>query len=170
MARNIVLIGLMGSGKTTVGNLIAQKLGKNFIDTDVLIEKEAQMTINEIFQLYGETHFRELESKIIKKLSLDSDQIISTGGGSVENQDNLKNLKETGILFYLKASAKKLFERIKNEDNRPLLKNDDPLKTLEKLLEKREKFYTQANFIISTENKQIDEIVNEIVEKYKKYE
>ena len=170
MARNIVLIGLMGSGKTTVGNLIAQKLGKSFIDTDVLIEKEAQMTINEIFQLYGETHFRELESKIIKKLSLDSDQIISTGGGSVENQDNLKNLKETGILFYLKASAKELFERIKNENNRPLLKNNDPLNTLEKLLEKREKFYTQANFIISTENKQIDEIVNEIVEKYKKYE
>ncbi|EKE02576.1 MAG: Shikimate kinase [uncultured bacterium] len=167
MAKNIVLTGLMGSGKSTVGSLIAQKLGKIFVDTDKLIEEDAQININEIFAQYGEAYFRELEAKIIKRVSPNSDQVISTGGGTLINPDNLKNLKDNGALFYLKASAKTLFERIKNENNRPLLKNNDPLSTLEKLLEKREEFYNQADFIINTENKQIDRIVSEIIEKYR---
>lgn len=170
MTKNIVLTGLMGSGKTTIGKLIAQKLDKNFIDTDKLIEEEAQITINEIFSLHGESYFRQLESKIIQKVSLNPDQIISTGGGSVENPDNMMNLNRNGIVFYLKTSAEELFKRIQNETNRPLLKNDDPLGTLKQLLKKREKFYNLAHIIINTDGRQLNEIVNEIQEKYSNYE
>jgi shikimate kinase len=170
MTKNVVLIGLMGSGKTTVGKLLAQDLDKDFIDTDELIENQLQKSINDVFQLDGEQYFRKVESEIIKKVSLTTNKVISTGGGSVENVDNLDNLKGNGIVFYLKTSPEELFNRIKNDTNRPLLKNDDPLDILKKLLAKREEFYNLADFIIDTSGKQICEIVNEIKENYKNNE
>lgn len=170
MTRNIVLIGLMGSGKSTVGKLIAEQLGKVFIDTDDLIEKDTQKSINEIFATDGEAYFRKLEAKIIEKVSLNPDQIISTGGGAVENPENIKNLKRNGLVFYLKASSQELYERVKNEKNRPLLQNNNPLETLERLLDKREKFYSLADFIINTDRKNPEEIAREIGEKYINYE
>lgn len=170
MTKNIVLVGLMGSGKTTAGKLIAEKSGKIFVDTDELIEQETKKSINEIFEAYGEAYFRDLEIEIIKRVSLSFNQVISTGGGAVENLTNINNLKKNGVIFYLYAPANKLFDRIKNEINRPLLRNNNPLDTLEKLLDKREKFYSLADVKIITIDRQIEEIISEIEEKYKNYE
>jgi shikimate kinase len=169
MSKNIVLIGLMGSGKTSVGKLLAKKLGKKFVDTDEIIELETGKTINQIFAHDGEPFFRKTESEIIQKISQNQDQVISTGGGCVENPVNIDNLKKAGIVFYLKATPEELFDRIKNENTRPLLKTDNPLLILEKLLHKREKFYAQADVIIDTVNKKPDEIVDEIMEKVTNY-
>ncbi|MDD3150869.1 MAG: shikimate kinase [Candidatus Gastranaerophilales bacterium] len=166
--KNIVLIGLMGSGKTTIGKLLAQKLGLNFIDTDSIIEKEANKTINEIFENYGEELFRKLESNTIKEISKREEKVISTGGGIVENPENMQNLRKNGIIVYLEAGPKELYERIKGDNNRPLLKNN-PKDTLKNLFEKRSPLYKQADIIVNTEHKESYEIINEIIEKYKNY-
>lgn len=162
MGRNIVLVGLMGAGKTTVGELLAKMYGLVFIDIDKAIERDAGMSISQIFATKGEKYFRELESSAILTFLNKSDSIISTGGGAVENDENLKNLKKNGAIVYLKASPEILFKRIKNENNRPLLKTQNPLETLKNLLNKREKNYLQADIIIETDNKTKEEIAKEI--------
>lgn len=162
MGKNIVLVGLMGAGKTTVGELLAKMYGLVFVDIDKVIELDAGMSISKIFAAKGEEYFRKLESTMILTFSNKSDSIISTGGGAVENGENLKNLKKNGIIVYLKASPEKLFERIKGENNRPLLKNTDPIETLKNLLNKREKNYLKADIIIETDNKTKEEIAEEI--------
>ena len=166
MNKNIVLVGLMGAGKTSVGRLLAEKLGIEFYDTDDVIENEAGCSIVDIFSQKGEQAFRELEKKTILKLSQKSGNIISTGGGSLENEENLKNLKKNGLIVYLKASPEVLYERIKNQKNRPLLKNGSPLKTLKELLEKREQAYKRADYIIDTALKTAEDVTNEIVKVY----
>ena len=162
MEKNIVLVGLMGAGKTTVGKYLAEKYKKDFIDTDAIIEAQKKTSIPDIFAKYGEDIFRQIEANIIKKISEQNNKIISTGGGVVENAENINNLKKNGILVYLKAPAKVLYERIKNQNNRPLLQNENPLKTLQGLLQKREKNYMKADIIIETENKSVAEIAQEV--------
>ena len=170
MVKNIVLVGLMGCGKTTVGKLLASKLNMSFIDTDSQIEQHAGRSINQIFEKYGETHFRNLEHQIAIELSNKSGYVISTGGGFVENTDNINLLKDNSVLFYLLATPQELYDRIKDDTSRPLLKNSSPLETLKVLLDKRESKYRLADEMIITSNKPIDEIVKEITEKYSKYE
>lgn len=170
MSKNIVLVGLMGSGKTTIGKLLSKTLERELIDIDSKIEKESGKTINEIFELYGELLFRKLESKAIDSIGQEEDKVISTGGGAVQDNCNLDNLKKNGLLFYLKASPKELFARIKHDTHRPLLKNAKPQETLKKLLKQREGNYNLADYTITTDNKQANDIVNEIIEKYKNHE
>jgi shikimate kinase len=170
MSKNISLVGLMGSGKTTIGKLLAVKTGKELLDTDLIIEKEAHKKIAEIFELYGEALFRQLEIKTVETTCKLQNKIIATGGGCVENQENMQNLKTNSVMFYLRAKADELYDRIKHDDSRPLLKNANPLGTLKQLLKKREHFYDQADEVIDTTNKQANEIVDEILEKCKKYE
>lgn len=160
MSKNIVLIGLMGAGKSTVGRMLAEKFGLSFVDTDELIEQEAKISISKIFSLYGEIYFRELESQVIKRVSVQDSQVISTGGGVVENSENIVNLKRNGIVIYLKASPLELYRRIKQDESRPLLKSENPLKTLEELLEKREPYYNQADYKIDTSFLSMEEIIN----------
>lgn len=169
MPKNIVLTGMMGAGKTTVGKLLKMSLRKEFVDIDAEIEKEADKTIVEIFELYGEELFRKLEHKIILKFSQESDIIISIGGGALENEENYINLSSNGVLFYLKASADELYERVKHDKTRPLLKTLKPKETLEKLLKKREERYLLADEVIETSNKSAAEIVEEIKVRYEKY-
>ena len=166
MGRNIVLVGLMGAGKTSAGKLLSQKLSLSFADTDELIAEEEKLSIPEIFSQKGESAFRKTEQKVILKISKCSDKIISTGGGSFENEDNIKNLKQNGIIFYLKASPKVLFERVKNDDTRPLLKTEDPLKTLENLLKTREKNYMKADYIVDTDKINLADAVEFISKVY----
>lgn len=163
MTKNIVLTGLMGSGKTTVGKKLAAKLNMKFTDTDELIVKKAQKSINQIFADDGEKFFRDLESEIIKEVSNQENLVISTGGGAVIKEENINNLKKNGILFYLFAPAEELFIRIKDDNQRPLIKTENPLKTLKNLLEAREKFYNQAHFKINTQEKTPEKIVEEII-------
>ena len=116
MKKNLVLVGLMGAGKTTVGHLLAEKMQYEFLDTDAIIEQEQGVLISAIFAQKGEAFFRQIESDVIKKVSDFSGKIISTGGGACEKDENIKALKKNSILVYLQASPDILFERIKNRN------------------------------------------------------
>jgi len=166
MTKNIVLIGLMGSGKTTIGKKIAEKTGMKFTDTDELIVLKAGKSINLIFAEDGEAFFRDLESELIKEVSGQENLVISTGGGAVIREENINNLKKNGVLFYLNAPAEELFERIKYDTERPLIKTENPLGTLKTLLENRENFYNQADFKIDTMSKSPVGIADEIINFY----
>jgi shikimate kinase len=161
--KNIALIGLMGSGKSTVGKLLAQNLNLSFVDSDEEIEKKQNLKITEIFSLKGEDFFRQLETQTLKELCQQTNLLISTGGGAVQKKENLDTLKKFCTIIYLKASPEIIFERIKNDSSRPLLQNENPLQTLKLLLEKREDNYKKADIIIDTNNKTIDEILKEII-------
>ena len=168
--KNIVLVGLMGAGKTTVGKILSEKLKREFIDTDEMIVKSEKKSINEIFAQNGEKYFRELEKNIVLKVSQMVDKVISVGGGALENFENVSNLKHNGILFYLKADVDTLEKRLKNATDRPLLKNTMLKEKLTELLNKREKNYLLSQEIINTSNsKSTDIISEEIIEYYGKY-
>jgi len=171
MSRNIVLIGFMGSGKTTVGRNLANELDFKFIDTDHLIESNTNMTISDIFKTYGEDYFRNLEKDVIKSISELRGYVISTGGGIVKYHKNILVLRKNGILFYLKASPDKIYNNIlKDSDNRPLLKGSkyEKLTKIRILLQQREGLYNSASdYTINTDLKDIREIVGEIIKAYK---
>lgn len=167
---NIVLVGMMGAGKTYIGGKLAKLLAHfTYVDTDAEIEKNAGLSIPEIFEKYSEKYFRELESAIIDKIAQNRNQIISIGGGAFENPDNISALKKNGLIFYLKAPAKELFNRIKNETNRPLLNADFSQQNIENLLKKREKNYMKADFVINTYQNHAYTILNDILSEYENY-
>lgn len=168
--KNIVLVGMMGAGKTTVGEYLSAKLNRELKDIDCVIEQEQKKSIIEIFTDDGEEAFRKLESETIEKFSNMSDLIISTGGGALEKANNLSNLQKNGIIIYLKADIEELFKRVKNETQRPLLKEQDPLEVIKKLIKKREKFYLMADITIITDNKSPEKITEEIIKAIKNYE
>lgn len=165
--KNIVLIGMMGAGKSTIAHLLDERLKDfQYLDLDKEIEKLAQKHIFEIFAQDGEEHFRKLEHELIAKFSNYHSQVIATGGGVVENQENMKLLKKNSVIFYLSASAKELYERVKKTTHRPLLQKENPQKILKDLLKKRERFYKTADFEINTENKDLLQITDEILKNY----
>lgn len=164
-SNNIVLVGYMGSGKSTIGQYIAREFGYNFIDTDEYIESKQKITINEIFAEYGEEYFRNLETEALKVLhSKCVKTIISTGGGMplrVKNQNILCNI---GKVIYLSAKSETIYDRVKTSTNRPLLACDDPKKKIKEMLEIRNPIYSNvANYIISTDEKKIEDIALEII-------
>lgn len=163
---NIILLGFMGSGKTVVGKLLAEKLHKGFVDLDDWIEKEAEMTINEIFDKNGEAYFRELEKKIVEKArNILTNTVISTGGGVILRERNVENLHQAGVLIWLKVSPEKVYERTKNAIHRPLLNCPDPIGKIKELLSFRTPYYTRAtNYIIDTSNLTVEEVVTKIIE------
>lgn len=161
---NISLIGMMGSGKTTVGKMLAEELGFEFIDTDLLIIKKEGVSINEIFLSKGEDFFRQLETSVLKEVLLRDNIVISTGGGIVKSDENIALLKEKTICFYLMADADSLYERVKNNNERPLLKNDIK-ENIISILSQRVLQYEKADFIIDTINKSPEKAVKEILEK-----
>jgi shikimate kinase len=165
--KNIVLIGMMGAGKSAAGHLLDQKLKDfTYLDIDKEIEKYAKKYISEIFEEDGEARFREIESEIVKKYAGYHNQVIATGGGVVENVENIEILRTNGILFYLNASPKTLYKRVKTTSHRPLLQHDNPQERIKELLKRREKFYKMADFEVNTDKKVLLEIVEEIIEKY----
>ncbi|SCY11462.1 chorismate mutase [Alkaliphilus peptidifermentans] len=166
VTQNIVLIGFMGSGKTTVGRELSIHMEMPFIDIDQLIEEEEKVTISEIFQVQGEDYFRRLESRMVKKISERKNSIISCGGGVILNQANIVELKTNGIIILLDAKEETIYNRIKLDSNRPLLKNSMDIKTIENImLQRKEKYRESADIIINTDNKPVDEICKEIIEK-----
>jgi len=163
-AKNIVLIGLMGSGKSAVGRTIAKKLCRRFIDSDHYIERKAGKPIPEIFSQDGEEKFRALEKEIIKKISQYVGIVIATGGGAIKDPENFKCLNESGWIVALYASPEVLYKRIAGKRARPLLTNhDDPVKALEEISNERKGMYAQAHFQVDTENKEINEIADEVI-------
>ena len=171
--KNIVLVGMMGAGKTYIATKLSKLLVHfSYVDIDSEIEKEAQLTIPEIFEKYSESYFRELEVKTINKFASGKNQIISIGGGAFENPKNQYALKEHGLVFYLKATAKELFNRIEKQNGqlqRPLLGDDFSVKTIQDILKKRDKNYKKAHFTIETDQKQAYNILDEILKECNTY-
>ena len=165
--KNIVLTGFMGAGKTTVGKALAKMLHMKLVDVDEEIEISQKMTINDIFRIYGEPYFRDIETAMIKKLSHNKNCIISTGGGAVLKGENMEALKENGIVFCLAANAETILERTDSNQDRPLLKVENPKKKIEELLAYRRPFYEKAGIIIETDGKTPLQIAEEIMELYK---
>ena len=161
--KKIALIGMMGSGKTTVSKELSKKINIELFETDEIFEIKYKTKIKDFFKLYGEEKFRQLETNILKEITTKNNFIISTGGGIVLEPENRKILFCTDIItFYLKTSTKTIFERIKNDTERPLLLVENPKKEIENILKKRELFYENASKTIITDNKTTKEIVEEI--------
>lgn len=164
--RNIVLVGFMGTGKTAVAAELSKRLNMPVLNLDDMIEKNQKKSINEIFREYGEPYFRKVEKKITKVVSQRQGVIIDAGGGVVLNEENIKNLKQNGILFCLNASADIILKRTKEYNTRPLLNVDNPKKQIEELLKKRAPFYAKADFSIDTSDKSISQVADIIIKKY----
>ena len=161
---NITLCGMMGSGKTAIGKSLATKLRYSFVDTDKLIEEKTKKTIKDIFNQDGEIFFRNMEERIIINLLDKKKIIISLGGGSILNK-NIRNLiKKNSYNIYLQVKIDILIKRLRNSRNRPLIINKDLKKTLNELIEKREKFYKKADLIIHNENN-LNHTIKEIMDK-----
>jgi shikimate kinase len=165
--RAIYLTGFMGSGKTTIGRALSEKLGIPVIDTDEWIENKVGKSIPAIFADEGEQRFRQYELEILKQLPI-KDVIITTGGGMVISQENREWMKKHGILIFLSCSLDIIFERLQSDSNRPLFSRDR--EKMKELYEKRLPYYLEATFTIETSNKTIEEIVTEIVRMIKKQE
>ena len=143
-SRNIVLIGFMGVGKTSVGKLLARSLGFEFVDTDSIIVRRSGKPITEIFAEIGESGFRDIESSILAELAGRSGTVIATGGGIVTREANIERLHAAGLVVWLDATADAIFERVSGNNERPLLQTDDPLATIRDLLDKRRPLYERA--------------------------
>ncbi|GAB6072554.1 shikimate kinase [Venenivibrio stagnispumantis] len=160
--KNIFLIGFMGSGKSTIGRLLAEKLNMKFIDIDKEIEKKEGKSIKDIFKEKGESYFRELERKEIELFSEKSGYVVSTGGGLGANKDNMEKMKKNGIVIWLDVSLEEVLKRCGNDKNRPLLQL--PFEELKKLYEERKKIYSLADIHINVNSKTPQEILKEIYE------
>jgi len=160
---NIVLTGMMGTGKTVVGKGLAGKLNMKYISTDEMIEKDVGMSIPKIFEGKGEPYFRDVESKAIKCVAMLDNFVIDTGGGVVQKSENMEELERNGVIVCLTASPEVILTRTKKTKYRPLLNVENPETEIRRLLKKREPFYKRCSMMIDTSNKRIEEVVDEII-------
>ena len=165
---NIVLIGFRGTGKSTVGRLLAKRLERDFIDSDKHIEDSTGKTIKRIFEDDGEEGFRKIEADVIAKLSEEDNKVISAGGGAVLREENVRNLKDNGYLVLLEATTEIIHSRIvqdeKTAQQRPSLTDKKPLDEIKHLIAEREPAYkSAADFTINTSYVSCEDIVNEII-------
>jgi len=159
---NIILIGMPGSGKTTIGKLLSKKLNYNFLDTDLLIEEKEKLTVSEIFNLKGEAYFRDCEKELIKELINESRTVIATGGGMPVYFDNITQLKKSGIVIYLRVPLEEIYKRTKEGEVRPLLKHNS-LNKLKEIFNQREGCYLKADLIIDNYILPKEEVSDEIL-------
>jgi shikimate kinase len=164
---NLALIGFMGTGKTTVGRIVAEQLRFDFLDTDELIQSRAGRTIADIFAKDGEPAFRVLERQVVEELSTRKQTVISTGGGLPTNPENLARLKTFALVVCLWSSPEKIWERVRNQSHRPLLHDPDPQKKIRELLAARTPFYRQADVLINTDQRSAREVAQQIALQFK---
>ena len=167
MKTNIALIGFMGTGKTAVGTVLAEKLGKEFVELDSLIERKAGKTIPEIFEQDGEIAFRELEIEVTKEATRKKNAVIACGGGVVLNKINIDRLGQGATIVYLTASPGAILKRVLKEgEKRPLLNTETKTKKIQELLNLRKPFYERAaDITVNTSKLSIDSVAEQIVEK-----
>lgn len=161
--RPLVLVGMMGAGKTTVGRRLANRLGRQFIDSDEEIERAAQMSIPEIFEQRGEGEFRAGEMRVIARLLKEKDIVLATGGGAFVNPDTRALVKAGAVSVWLKADLDLLFERVSRRANRPLLKTADPKGTLEKLIADRYPIYAEADLTVVSRDVPQDNVAGDVI-------
>lgn len=165
----VYLIGMMGSGKTSAGRILASLIGYSFKDFDALIEEKEKMPVREIFSKLGEKKFREIEAELLLEYSLGPQHVLSTGGGIVLNPASISLMKKTGAVVYLETSLSQLETRLEGNSSRPLLAGTDWKKSLEEILLKRRPLYESAASIkITTDGKSPQEVASNISEKLKK--
>ncbi|WP_024588423.1 shikimate kinase [Aliihoeflea sp. 2WW] len=162
--KTLVLVGLMGAGKTSVGRKLAQILQLPFADSDHEIESVSRMTVPELFEAYGEVEFRALEQRVVTRLIADGPAVIGTGGGAFMNADTRAAIRANGISIWLKADLDTLMDRVARRQNRPLLKNSDPRAVMRKLMEDRYPVYGEADVTIVSRDARHGTIAAEIIE------
>jgi shikimate kinase len=168
VTKPLVLTGMMGSGKSAAGRLLARKTGRPFTDSDAEIEMKTGITIPAVFARDGEPAFRQMEKEAIAHALQNPRIILATGGGAVMDADTRLHLRQNAFCIYLQAAPQTLFDRVKGDTNRPLLQTPDPLETLTRLLADREPFYRMADLTIPTDGKTPQETADAILEQLQK--
>jgi shikimate kinase len=161
--RSIVLVGLMGAGKSTIGRRLAQKLDLAFVDADAEIEQAAGKSVQDIFREHGEASFREGERRVIARLLESGPQVLATGGGAFMNEETRDNISRRGIAVWLKADVDLLMKRVRRRDNRPLLKADNPEEVMQTLIEQRYPVYGLADIIVESRDVPHSSIVSDVI-------
>jgi len=164
---NIALIGFMGTGKTSVGRLVAEQLRFEYLDTDELIQAQTGRSINEIFKTDGEPAFRALEQMIVEDLARRAKTVIATGGGLPVNPKNLASLKTHALVVSLWSSPEKIWERVRHQGHRPLLHDADPQAKIRELLAARGPFYKQADVLLNTDLRSVREVAQQVVHQFR---
>jgi shikimate kinase len=162
-ARSIVLVGMMGAGKSSIGRRLALRLALPFIDADAEIEERAGMSIPELFEMHGEAYFRAGEARVLARLLVNGPQVLATGGGAYMNADTRALVRQYGVSVWLKADFDLLLRRIKRRNDRPLLKTDDPAARLQQLIDERYPIYGEADVTVHSRDVPHETIVDEIV-------
>jgi shikimate kinase len=164
--RNLALIGFMGTGKSSVGRLLAELMHFSYVDTDKLIEERAHKTIKSIFETDGEPAFREWERRIVEELRSREKTVIATGGGLPANAANLASLKSHALVVCLWASPETIYERVEGHNHRPLLNAPDPLAKIRELLAIREPYYRQADVLVNTGMRSVREVSFQVMHQF----
>ncbi len=162
--RPIVLIGMMGAGKTTVGRRLAARLGRHFVDSDEEVERAANMTIPDIFAAHGEADFRAGEARVIARLLRDDGIVLGTGGGAFINPETRALIKTGSISVWIRAELDLLFQRVARRSNRPLLRTANPRETLKGLIEARYPIYAEAHVTVESRDVPQDQVAEDILE------
>lgn len=160
------LVGMMGSGKSTVGSQVADRLGLDFVDTDELVASVTESTIADLWSAQGEETFRRLEGRMIASAASGEQVVVATGGGVVLDQDNISNMRRSGLVVWLRASPDVLAARVGRDSTRPLMAaSDDPVQALATLLRKRERRYAEAaHAVVDTDGRSVEDIVGTVLE------
>jgi shikimate kinase len=162
--RSVVLIGLMGAGKTAIGRRLATRLGLKFVDADNEIEQAAGKSISDIFADHGEAHFRDGERRVIARLLNEGPQVLATGGGAYMNDETRETISNSGVSVWLKADLKVLMERVVRRDHRPLLKTDNPEDVMKRLMDERYPVYASSDITVKSRDVPHEVIVGEIID------
>lgn len=162
-SRTIVLVGLMGAGKSSIGRRLAHRLGLPFVDADTEIEKAADLTIPEIFEKHGEPYFRAGEVRVVARILESGPQVLATGGGAYMNPETRTRIRERGISLWLKAELDVLMKRVKRRGDRPLLKADDPQAVLKRLMDERYPVYAEADLTVVSREASHEEVVDDVL-------
>ena len=165
LAKTVVMVGMMGAGKTAVGRALAQRLGVPFLDSDAEIEVAANRSVPEIFERDGEAFFRSRETQIIERLLIEKRCILSTGGGAFLSEKNRTNISAQGISVWLNADLELLWSRVRSKDTRPLLRTDDPRGTLKNIYDQRVPIYSLADLTVgSAPEYSIEDMVDQVID------